>query len=106
MKIKSIADTVVQANFKKIAPSKYSYNSLKTTKSFILTINNPMCHNMFSCICKEFVKRGVCFHLVALSRILDLNLFHPKFTLAPKPDTFVSKERRGRKKKKKLWLQL
>ena len=39
-------------------------------------------------------------HVVALSVIYNLKLFHPKYSTKSKPDTFVTKEKRGRKSRK------
>ena len=45
-------------------------------------------------------------HGVAISVIFNLKLFHPKHSTKSKPDTFVTKEKRGRKSKKALWRAL
>ena len=95
-----MADKLDKRNFKKISPSKYQYKSLTTDSNYTVTINCPQCHNMCSCTCKTFVKFGVRMHVVALSVIYNLKLFHPKYSTKSKPDTFVTKEKRGRKSKK------
>ena len=83
----------------KTGPNKYQYESLKTDSVYTITINSPQCHNMCSCTCKTFVKTGVCMHVVAMSNIYGLNLFHPKY-LSKKNDHFETKVKRGRKSKK------
>ena len=98
--IKRVSDQFIKANFQKISPSKYKYESLETSTSFTIILNCPNSHNMCSCTCKNFVKRGVCCHVVALDRIYGLKLFHPKYATETKQDKFVTKEKRGRKSKK------
>ena len=39
-------------------------------------------------------------HVVALSTLFGLQLFHPKYSATTKPDTFVNKINRGRRGKK------
>ena len=100
MKTKGYADKLVKKNFKKVGPNKYQYKSLTTESNFILTTNCPQCHNMCSCSCNTFVKDGVCMHVVALSTLFGLQLFHPKYSVPKTSDTFVNKIKRGRKSKK------
>ena len=100
IKVKQLEDKLDKRNFKKTGLSKYQYESLNTDSKYTITINCPKCHNKCSCTCKTFVKLGVCMHVVALSVIFKLNLFHPKYSTKSKPDTFVTKEKRGRKSRK------
>ena len=100
MKTKAYADKLVKKNFKKVGQNKYQYASLTTETAYIITTNNPQCHNMCSCTCKTFVKSGVCMHVVALSNLFGLQLFHPKYAGQKKSETFVTKVKRGRKSKK------
>ena len=52
---------------------------------------------MCICTCKNFVKNGVCCHVVALDRIFNLKLFHPKYSLPTLVEKFVTKCKRGRR---------
>ena len=97
LKTKQFADTLDKRNFKKIGHNKFRYNSLKSDSEYIVKINDKQCHNLCSCSCKTFVKNGVCMHVVAISNIFNLNLFHPKYTTKKMPAYFVIKTKRGRK---------
>jgi hypothetical protein len=103
IQVKKLADKLDKRNFKKVGPSKHKYESLNTESNYIITFNCPQCHNSCSCSCKNFVKLGVCMHVVAISVIFNLKLFHPKYSTKSKPDTFVTKEKRGRKSIKSFW---
>ena len=100
MKTKSYADKLVKKNFKKVCPNKYHYTSLTTESAYVIKTNCPQCHNSCSCTCKTIEKSGVCMHVVALSILFGLQLFHPKYAAPKKLDTFVTKIKRGRKSKK------
>jgi transposase-like protein len=77
-KTKEFADSLDIRHFKKIGRDKFKYNSLKSDSEYIININDKQAHNYCNCSCKTFVKSGVCMHVVALSNIYNLNLFHPK----------------------------
>jgi hypothetical protein len=104
-KIKETADKFSKANFKKITPTQYHYHSLVTETKFKLTINDPLCHAKCSCECKDFIKKGVCCHLVGLSSTHNLELYFGKYADAPKfvKDKFVCKTKKGRKRGKPLY---
>ena len=96
-KIKEVADKLSKANFNKFGPHKYGYESSLTNTCYRIILNCPQCHNMCSCTCKNFVKNGVCCHVVALDRIFNLKLFHPKYSLPPLVEKFVTKCKSGRR---------
>ena len=56
---------------------------------------------MCSCSCKDFIKVGVCCHLVGLSLTHDLNLYDSKYSKPAKELTekFQILTKRGRKRK-------
>ena len=51
-------------------------------------------------MCTDPVKDGVCMHVVALSTLFGLQLFHRRYSEPKSSKTYVTKIIRGRKSKK------
>ena len=84
-----------KANFKSAISNKnlIEYNGIMGSK-YKLTFNNTKIYQLgFGCTCSFFVKSAICSHLVAYDMIAGLKLFN----IRAKPETFVTKNKKGRK---------
>ena len=66
------SDKLTKKNFKKIRINKYEYKSLNTDSHHFITLNVPQSVQNCFCTCKDFMKKAVCIHLIALQNLFDL----------------------------------
>ena len=84
-----------KANFKCAKSNKnlIEYTGLTGSK-YTLSFNNTKKYQLgFGCTCSFFVKSAICSHLVGYDVLAGLKLFNVK----AKPETFFTKNKRGRK---------
>ena len=103
-KVKSLAKHLVKSQFKKLPNNKYKY--LGNVNSFIINLKNTKCFKDCSCNCYNFLnflKHALCFHIVAFSRLFQLDLFGKKYLEEEREydeshAKFVIKTKRGKRK--------
>ena len=88
-KLKEIALTISTKNFTRISKYKIKYEGEKY--DYFLNLNEK------TCSCRNFLKIGICHHLVAYTNQNNLSWFEAKYSIKESNETFVKKIKRGAK---------